>query len=266
MWYMPYMRVRRAVLMYFYLVLGVSMVAVALRFWPGAVPTDAGDHLARAVHLELSMLVAAAAALVGGFATVLGLNLAAENDGHLELAWTKPVSREGYALGVFAVDIGAMAACIGFTTLCAALVFDVYAGRQAVALGLAGDLVRSLAFCGLPVCVYAWIAASSASLKRNRGVIAGLFWPFMFVLSLLPLLPVPSIHAAASVLNLFNPIAIFSASSSSAPQSITVDAGASSQSIIVAAGASSLWLYMWGWGVAALLLCAATFQWRRLQL
>jgi hypothetical protein len=252
MWYMPYMRVRHAVLIYVCLAIGISLVAIALRFAPGTVHVHALHVHVQSdqSYVDVSMLLSGAAALVGGFATVLGLNLAAENDGHLELAWTKPVSREGYALGVFAVDIAAMAACILFTALCAAVVVDVYAGYQAVVFGESAALLSTFAFCGLPLLVYAWIAALSASLKRNRGTIAGIFWPLMIVLGLLQSLPVPAVHGVVSTLNLLNPIAVFTAIS-------TPNGNGPGPSV---------WTFAWGWLIAALLLTAALFQWRRLEL
>ena len=41
-------------------------------------------------------------------ATLLAGPLAKENDGHLELAWTKPLSRERYALSAVLVDVSAL--------------------------------------------------------------------------------------------------------------------------------------------------------------
>jgi hypothetical protein len=250
MWYMPYMRVRQAVLIYVSIAIGISLVAIALRYAPGTVHVHGMPVRTEHSDVNVSMLLSGAAALVGGFATVLGLNLAAENDGHLELAWTKPVSREGYALGVFAVDIAAMAACILFTALCAAVVVDVYAGYQAVALSSGDALLETLAFCGLPLLVYAWVAALSASLKRNRGTIAGIFWPLMIVLGVLQSLAVPAVHAVASTLNMLNPIAVYTAV-------YTPNGNGSGPSV---------WMYAWGWLVAAILLAAAVVQWRRLEL
>jgi hypothetical protein len=242
MWYVPYLRVRHAVLVYVYIALGILFVAVALRFWPGTVHMDPRDMHG---HIDLGMLIGGAAALVGGFATVLGLNLAAENDGHLEVAWTKPVSREGYALGVFAVDIVAMAACVVFTAVCILVIVAVYGGLPIVEFGSAHDLESALLFCGAPLCIYGWIAALSASLKRNRGAVAGIFWPVMFALALLPRIPNPPLHALASAVDVFNPVVVFSTSSHLAPPDAT---------------------FAWGWAVAALMLTAAIVQWRRLEL
>jgi hypothetical protein len=254
MWYMPYLRVRHAVLVYVLIAVGITLVAIALRFWPGSTHFDGHET---SVRVGLSMIVMAATALVGGFATVLGLNLAAENEGHLELAWTKPVSRERYALGVFAVDVAAMAACIVVTCLCLAVVVDVFAGGQAVTLGGGADALRALGFLGFPLSVYAWITALSASLKRNRGTVAGLFWPLMLVLSILTLLPIPAVHAVVGALNRLNPIAVFLAGSSSSQS-----AGVSATITGLPASVTS---YAWGWVVAALLLAAALLQWRRLE-
>jgi hypothetical protein len=240
------MRVRSAVQVYAYFAVGISLVAIALRYWPGALHLEGQDQRLHSFHVDVLALIAGSAALVGGLATVLGLNLASENDGHLEIAWTKPVSREGYALGVFAVDIAAMVVCLFITVVCVAIVLDVYTGSQAVTFGPNPELLRVLAFCGAPLCVYGWIAALSASIKHNRGAVAGLFWPLMFVVALLHVVPIPVVHNVAAVLNLFNPIEIYS-SSDSGPQ-------------------PSPWSYAWGWALAVIMLTAAVLQWRRLQL
>jgi hypothetical protein len=253
MWYMPYLRVRHAVFVYAYIAIGISLAAIALRFWPGA---EHASSAVQSVRIDLSMIFAIATAFVGGLATVLGLNLAAENDGHLELAWTKPVSREGYALGVFAVDIVAMAIAILFTTLLAAVVIDVYAGFQVVRLSNPGDSVQALLYCGLPLLVYAWVTALSASLKRNRGAAAAIFWPLMLALALLSLIPVAAVHAVATTLNLLNPVVLYSTSHGSSDV----------QTSSATAHLAPVWGFAWGWAVAALLLAASVFQWRRLQL
>lgn len=246
MWYMPYLRVRRAVIIYAAFVIGLSLIAIALRYAPGVMQVDAAGHARlAAANIDIAMLLAGSAALVGGFATVLGLNLAAENEGHLELAWTKPISREGYALGIFGVDFVAIAACISLTAVCACAIADVYLGHQAVVLGSTDTLIHAVLFCGFPLSVYAWVSALSASLKRNRGSVAGLFWPLMLALAALRLVPIPIVHQIAVVLDTVNPLQIYSTASS--------------------APAPPNWTLLSGWALAALLLAAALVQWRRLE-
>ncbi len=250
MWYMPYMRVRRAVIVYALFAIGISLLAIALRYWPGVFRIGAtrSAELA-AVNVSLAELLSGAAALVGGFATALGLNLAAENDGHLELAWTKPVSRETYALGVFAVDIAAMAACIVLTMICASIVTDCYIGRQAVILPSWEASVRAVAFCGFPLCVYAWVTALSASMKRNRGTVAALFWPLMIALVLLGLVPLAPIHALSIALNTVNPVAMYTQHADSS----------------LPAGVQTAMSFL-GYGLGIALLGIAVVQWKRLQI
>jgi hypothetical protein len=248
MWYMPYLRVRRAAITYGCIVLAITLVGVAFRFVPGVVHVG-GRHGVNA-NLDLSALIAGSAAFVAGLATVLGLNLAAENDGHLELAWTKPISREGYALGVFAVDIVAMIVCVAFTAICGAIIIDTLANAQVVTFGPAQDSFRTLLYCGFPLLVYAWVTALSASLKRNRGSVAAAFWPVMAVLAIAPHIPYPPLIAAAPLLHAINLFTIELFQSSSPEQGLNVLA----------------WKYAWGWLVAAGLLVVAVVQWRRLEL
>jgi hypothetical protein len=107
-------------------------------------------------------------------ASILGGALAKENDGHLELAWTKPVSRERYALAGIAVDAIAIVVAQLLTiavSLLATLMFLV--PRFSYGPNLAWAIL--LAFAG-PVAWYALITAASASLKRGPGIVIGLGW------------------------------------------------------------------------------------------
>ena len=107
-------------------------------------------------------------------ATLLAGPLAKENNGHLELAWTKPVSRERYALSAVLVDVAAVVVAQVATTvtlLLAALFWDtprlsfepLDVGR--VAFSLMG-----------PIAWYACLTAFSASLKRGPGAVLGIGW------------------------------------------------------------------------------------------
>jgi hypothetical protein len=118
-------------------------------------------------------------------ATAMGLTYAAENDGHLEFAWTRPVTRERYALGILGVDLAVMLAAFAISIAIAMLGvigcggISVFA-QSHVALGDFGPALLGL---GFPFLIYAWIAALSASLRRGRAF-AVLLWPAMFVLAL----------------------------------------------------------------------------------
>lgn len=107
-------------------------------------------------------------------ATCLGGPLSKENDGHLELAWTKPVSRERYAMAAFAVDsaaiIIAQCACV-FAALLTCLLFFV---PKIHAEGNWGWAIL-IAFVG-PLALYGLLTAASTSIKRGPGMVIGLGW------------------------------------------------------------------------------------------
>lgn len=152
--------------------------------------------------------------IIMGFiaASMLGGVLAKENDGHLELAWTKPVSRERYALGAFAVDvvtiIAAQTLFVATILACALLFFvpHVYLEPQA-ALRIAVALLGCIAW-------YAALTGWSASLKRGPGLVIGLGWLFASAIpgitqlldnSRIPLLAV--FHAVLLAITYLDPLA-----------------------------------------------------------
>jgi hypothetical protein len=107
-------------------------------------------------------------------ASILAGPLAKENDGHLEIAWTKPVSRERYALESIAVD--AIAIVLAqlltiFVALLATLMFFV--PRFAYGPNMGWEIVFAIA---APIVWYALLTAASASLKRGPGMVVGLGW------------------------------------------------------------------------------------------
>lgn len=107
-------------------------------------------------------------------ASILGGALAKENDGHLELAWTKPISRERYAAASFAVDSAAIVLSQLLTvavTLLATLMFFVPRFGSENNMGW----YIFVAFAG-PLSWYAVVTAASASLRRGPGLVIGLGW------------------------------------------------------------------------------------------
>ena len=107
-------------------------------------------------------------------ATLLAGPLAKENNGHLELAWTKPVSRERYAVAAVLVDVTAVAVAqlaAAATLLLAALLWEVpkLSFDSLAPLHVLYALVA-------PVAWYACLTAFSTSLKRGPGLVLGIGW------------------------------------------------------------------------------------------
>jgi hypothetical protein len=129
--------------------------------------------------------------------TMVAGPLAKENDGHLEIAWTKPISREAYALAAIAVDIGAIVCsqllAIGVVLLATLLfIIPTFSYGPHVVWNIIVALLG-------PIAWYAFLTAASASLKRGPGLVIGLGWLFATI--------VPGLAAALSNAVRFNVIA-----------------------------------------------------------
>lgn len=121
-------------------------------------------------------------------ATMLGGVLAKENDGHLELAWTKPVPRDRLALASIAVDMVTIVVSQLATFVLTLIVVLMFVWPHFYVNALTPWVV-GLALLA-PLAWYACLTAFSASLKRGLGLVCGLGW--------LAALMVPSIAAATS--------------------------------------------------------------------
>jgi hypothetical protein len=116
-------------------------------------------------------------------ATVLGAPFARENEGHLEIALTKPISRERFALGAIGADLAGIAAAWVMTV---ALLFagHVFFEAPSYTYGPSDTTVLVsglLAACGW----YAMLTAATASMKRAYGIVLGIAWPIHGVVSVL---------------------------------------------------------------------------------
>lgn len=126
----------------------------------------------------------AAAYIVGLIvATVLGVAFARENNGHLEFAMLRPVSRERFALGVIGVDIVGILLCEALAIV-ALVIGQSFFGPLVpsfhnVTLALIAAVVM------LPIAWYALLNAASASLKRGSGAVMGFAWPVAAIIVVL---------------------------------------------------------------------------------
>jgi hypothetical protein len=114
----------------------------------------------------------------GIVALIIGMMLAGcfarENDGHLEIALTKPVSRTELSIRIMLVD---MAGIVG------AWILSVIAAYIIIALFVGFHFRVTVNDCQLAVAVvlgaiawYALLCCATASLKRNYGIILGTAW------------------------------------------------------------------------------------------
>jgi ABC-type transport system involved in multi-copper enzyme maturation permease subunit len=112
---------------------------------------------------------------IGLFAgTLLGGPLSKENNGHLDLAWTKPVSRARYALSAMLVDLATIAVAEVVTVL-ALLLASLFWDAPKISFDALAP--RYVAFALLvPAAWYACLTAFSASLKRGPGAVLGIGW------------------------------------------------------------------------------------------
>ncbi len=169
-------------------------------------------------------------------ATVLGAPFARESDGHLEIAATKPISREGFALASMGVDAAGIVAAYVIGILFAIALHSifqaphiVFATADAIAVGF--GLMGSIAW-------YALLTAATASMRRGYGVLLGLSWPaagLVFGLSYVQ----PSnafataIHWIFGLLNYLNPVRYMGPHIDIGSQGEPLIGGSASQDFIV---------------------------------
>jgi hypothetical protein len=209
-YYIAQLRVRNS-LMWLIITLAIMLGIIFLVNWlspHGHVNVTVGDdaHATPSDPTTLIELLGAASLIVGGImATIFGNSLARENDGHLEVAWTKPVSRRTYATAVMVVDgVGLLLSVVlGFFALVLILI-DV---RSPITFSVPPSSLMDIArFLLFPLAWYALIVALSARL-RGGGVVQGLIWPIAFGLTGIAVAPLPPVwHALAKIISLLNPL------------------------------------------------------------
>jgi hypothetical protein len=192
-------------------------------------------------------------------ATIFGSSLAREN-GHLELACTKPVSRFRYALGTQLVDMLGIAAVFAIVVIAVYVTLSLLAGhplRLAAGTDSAWQLVR---YCAAPLAWFGLMTALTARLRCQAAqLVMGLSWPAAVIIVVLAAVPLPPVmHNVFAFINLFNPIA-----ASTIVQIDIADSGVHAAAVQAAAsfGLNSLVLGLFALGGPV----AAALQWRRVE-
>jgi hypothetical protein len=183
MQYVEFLRARNVVVWYAIWALGVAALSVIISlFSPHATAIVIDDKTVTVARHGVANVPFVALWVASGLfaaiaATILGASLACENDGHLELAWTKPVSRLRYAVSKMLVDAGAIFTVQVFT-LAVIIVGVLIQLRGAVHFGVGqSDLVDMVRFAMFPLAWYALLQGLTASLRGQAGIAQGLIWP-----------------------------------------------------------------------------------------
>jgi len=258
MYYKEYLRTRSALIVF--TIVGLILTAIPLVIAAGA-HLDMGDPPGAkpgAVHeLPWVALLGVASLVASVMATVLGSSLSQENDGHLELACTKPYSRTKYAATTMAIDMAAIVASmlIAFVLIeIAGYLIHVFSHRDVRFIAGPDATVNAIRFTLFPLAWYAVIAALSAGTRGKAGVVQGLIWPVTLGLAGAREAPFGSVwHNIFVVLNTVNPLIYASYQD---PGDITI-VGVSPLHVVTSAVMLAV-LVVAGWVVA-------TIQWRRVE-
>lgn len=203
-------------------------------------------------NISINVLLIIAACVAALIASILGLTLSRENDGHLELAWTKPASRERYALVAMAVDAGAVLVAGGMMLIAIMAAFAIEGGLAYIHT-VASTPVTLLFSIVFPLSLYAMIVAATASLRRGAAILA-IFWPVALILPTLSSVTWMNLGAIVRVIDGINPIAYLYAFNSDPPSSAFLPIPPVEAYEITALVV-----------IAALCVAASVAQWRRLE-
>lgn len=142
-------------------------------------------------------------------ATILAAPFARENDGHLEIALTKPIGRAALALETIGVDLLGILAAWVLTVVFLIVGHSIFEAPHLAFVP--GDVtIIVLGLVGVTAW-YAMLCAATASLRRAFGIVLGLAWPVSAVIVLLAKLPLGGtvigqiVHAIATPLAWINP-------------------------------------------------------------
>jgi hypothetical protein len=126
---------------------------------------------------EQFIVYAALAAFVALImATILAAPFARENDGHLEIALTKPIDRILLALQTIGVDLAAIVAAWALTVVFLIAVSALF--QRPNIMFATNDLMGSVLGLLGAFAWYAILCAVTSSMKRGYGLVLGLAWPF----------------------------------------------------------------------------------------
>jgi len=265
MTYAQVLRLRRALLVYGWVVGGIFLVVVLLGHLPNAsfdVDTSSGHHTMKnvtSIHLSGLLFLTGWSAII--FATVIGTSLNKENDG-VEMVWTKPIERGLLAVRYIALDFGAILAAYAVAVALCLLALGSFGLLKYL---IADDRTAPTLVIGLGV-AFMWYglmqALSSWQPGGRGGMIIGLSWAAAFVLASLAGATaaggLQALHPLFVALDVVNPLAYFSSYALSGY-------GAHQSPVLPQALAGTAMRELATWSIGIVCCVAAVAGWKRLE-
>jgi len=191
--YVEWLRVR-GTLKWTAIVLGILFVLACVA--RVAIPTH--SHMEGSHEMAFGYFIVFGAVVALIVATMLGAPFARENDGHLEVALTKPIDRVGLALMTIGVDATGIVAALAIGTLFGIGLHTIFFPPWITfhvddAITIVFGIVAPLAW-------YAMLAAATSSLRRGYGAILGIAWPVAAVVAGLSLVD-PNDNSLAALIH-----------------------------------------------------------------
>ena len=194
MTYVEWLRVR-GTLKWTTIVLGILFVLACV----ARVTIPAHGHMEGNHEMNFGYFVVFGAVVALIVATMLGAPFARENDGHLEVALTKPVDRIGLALMTMGVDAVGIIAALAIGTLFGIGLHTIFFPPWITFHFV--DVIMIVSGIIAPLSWYAMLAAATSSLRRGYGAIIGIAWPVAAIVGGLSLVD-PNDNALAALIHM----------------------------------------------------------------
>jgi len=172
MYYMEFLVVRKVL----YWLAALLAAAMAIVSWAIASSAHGAPH--HIGSIPLAALMAGSTFVAAIIAMIFGCALARQNDGHLPMVWTRPVSRDRFALSITLVHLAGIATAWVMTLAAALGVFAMFGALHAITM--AGDVPVNAAVVGrmllFPLAWYGLVLAITASTRGGAGFMAFGAW------------------------------------------------------------------------------------------
>jgi len=222
-------------------------------FYSSHVPPHSAD-----TEAPVPAFFAVAGFVAAIFGSRFARSLSEENEAHLPVVWTAPVSRLRYAATVMAIDAAGIFAAFAIVI---ATMFALMAFMNVLSyLTLTPDSWIQLArFLAFPLAFYGLMSAATASLGKPGRAAIGYCWVAVFLLGILNAAGLPRPwDAVIGALDLLNPIHYAAYSHGTGTNQVHVFSGMS-PAMALSADVGALCT------LCAVGLAAALWQWRRLE-